>query len=76
MEEQLRSLQRFDVDASSVERTRRRCEVALARRRARAASLRWPVAPPWAEPLAVLGIGGLYLAAATRISLALLAAVR
>jgi hypothetical protein len=76
MEEELRSLQRFDIQASSVERTRRRCEVVLARQRRRSALSRPLVAPPWAEPLAALGLGSLYLAAATRISLALLAAVR
>ena len=67
LDEDLRALTVHDVSAERAERTRDQCLAALAARRpgVRAGSA-GPAWLAWGEPLAAVGIGVVYLAAAVR----------
>jgi hypothetical protein len=80
LDERLRALSVYDVEAARADRTLERCRAALS---ARAASRRRPLgrllfargqrwaAVSWTEPLATLAVSALYLVAAVAASLTL-----
>ncbi len=68
----LRALTVHDVSAVGAERTRDQCLAAIAARRPGNRAGRAPATRlAWAEPLAAVGIGVVYLAAAVRASMVL-----
>jgi hypothetical protein len=72
LDEGLRALTVHDVSAECAERTRDRVLAAIAARRPGARD--WSAGPAWlawGEPLAAIGIGVAYLAAAVRASMVL-----
>jgi hypothetical protein len=73
LDEDLRALTVHDVSADCAQRTRDRCLAAVAARRPgiRVGST-GPAWLAWGEPLAAVGIGVVYLAAAVRASMVLL----
>ena len=74
LESGLRTLGLYDARPEYVDRVRARCLKALAasRRRARPGSELTSGQAGWIEPVAVLGVGFLYVAAAVQASLVLL----